>query len=56
MKAGEPHYLIKFIDNSTIYLPGWMTDPLVCHNHVVRDEPYCNISALLNVREYLDQF
>lgn len=55
-RAGEQVYLISFIDKTNIYLPAWMTDPLICQNHVVEEEPCCSLSALMQLREFLDQF
>ena len=55
-KAGEKVYLISFIDKTNIYLPEWMTDPLICQNHVIDDEPFCCLSALIDLQEFLDQF
>ena len=53
-RAGENVYLISFIDNTNVYLPAWMTDPLICQNHVVTKEPFCSLSALIQLREFLD--
>ena len=55
-RAGEKVYLISFIDKTNVYLPVWMTDPMICQQHVVRDDPFCCLSALVQLREFLDPF
>lgn len=56
VKGGNRYYLIVFIDTTHLFLPVWMTDPLICKHLTVRETPYCHLSALRNLRELLDQF
>jgi hypothetical protein len=55
-KGNEKLFLISFIDKTHIFLPTWMTDPLICQNHIVRQQPVCSLAALLSLRAFLDQF
>ena len=56
IKGGHHYYLIEFIDTTHLFLPVWMTDPLICKHLIVRETPYCHLSALRDLRELLDQF
>jgi hypothetical protein len=55
-RANDHFYIISFFDNSKVYLPTWMTDPLVCQQFCVEQEPSCSLTALQSLREYLDCF
>ena len=55
-RAGEDYFLVSFFDKPSIYLAQWMTDPLICQDHTVSDQPSCCLAALTQLREFLDQF
>ena len=55
-KGNERFYIISFFDNSKVYLPVWMTDPLVCQHCVIQDEAICSLTALRSLKDLLNNF
>ena len=50
----EKVYLIKLFDNSETHLPAWMTDPEYCDLCRVQDKGECSLSALRELRKFLN--
>lgn len=50
---GSYYYIITLFDNSRIYLPEWMTDPLICQTHELKEEPVCSLNALNSLQKFL---
>jgi hypothetical protein len=50
----EVYFLVKLFDNTQVFLPAWMTDEMACHRCVVRDAPICSVTALVQLRQFLD--
>ena len=40
-------------DNTKVYLEEWMTDPIICKNHELKEEPVCSVNALNSLQEFL---
>ena len=54
-KGGELFYTIR-VPNSNInrLIPSWITDKLFCQKLIQKDEPYCSLEALVELREILN--
>ena len=55
-RGSDKFYIVSFFDNSNGYLPVWMTDPLICQQCVVREEPVCSLAALRRLQDVLNHF
>jgi hypothetical protein len=53
-RGGDHFYTVRLPDSSRILLPAWMTDEAYCQRFVLREEPYCSVQALLELRQLLD--
>jgi hypothetical protein len=54
-KGGELFYTVR-IPNSNInrLIPSWITDKLFCQQLIQKDDPYCSLESLSELREFLD--
>ena len=53
---GSYYYIITLSDNSRAFLPEWMTDPFICKNLELKEEPVCSLNALNSLHEFLKHF
>ena len=53
-RGGDCFYTVRLSDLSRTLLPVWMTDEAYCQRFVLREEPYCSLSALLELRQLLN--
>ena len=53
-RNNERYYIITFFENSKVFIPTWMTDPIFCQQLHLEKKPYCSLTALQSLSEYLD--
>ena len=53
--GGELFYTVRIPDsNINRLIPSWITDKLLCQKLILKDEPYCSLESLAELREILD--
>jgi hypothetical protein len=54
-KGGELFYTVRIPDSIfNRLIPSWITDKLYCQKLIQKDEPYCSLESLAELREILD--